>query len=237
MLLIVIPARLQSTRLPRKPLAMIGDYPLLWWTWQKARKSRLASRVVIATDSLEIQNTMQAYGAECFMTSEDCQSGSDRAFEVAKLIPEAEIIVNLQGDEPLMEIEMLDGTIQTLLDNSNCQIATAVAKFSSHEEWQNPNQVKAVFNRDNRAIYFSRAPLADGWLHLGLYVYKRPALEKFCTLPPSPLELAERLEQLRAIEAEIPIYVYKSNLLSAEHFGVDTPSELERASKILLNLD
>lgn len=235
MILIAIPARLKSTRLENKPLAPIGDYPMLWWTWQRAKQSKLAKRVIIATDSQEIVDVMTSYGAECIMTPESCSSGSDRIYQACKDIQEAEIIVNLQGDEPLMSIEVLDGTIQTLLDNEQCQIATAVAPFQNEEDWQNPNNVKAVFNSEKRAIYFSRAPLAGGYLHIGLYVYKTNALAKFCELPPSGLEQKERLEQLRAIEANMPLYVYEAKNINKEHFGVDTEQDLERARKILLS--
>ncbi len=231
---IVIPARLQSTRLPQKPLALIGEHPLIWWTWQRAKRSKLANRVIIATDSEEILQVMSNYGAECVLTSENCASGSDRIFEVVAGMPDSEIVVNLQGDEPLMEESVLDGTIQILLNNSIAQIATAVCPFDNEADWLNPNQVKAVFNEAGRALYFSRAPLANGHLHIGLYVYRISALRKFCSLDPSPLEKAEKLEQLRAIENDITIFVYRSKELNREHFGVDTPEDLERARKILL---
>lgn len=233
MILIVIPARLKSTRLPNKPLINIQNRPLLWWTWQKAKKSKLANRVIIATDSSEIYNTMHNLGAECCLTSENCASGSDRVFEIAQKIPEAQIIVNLQGDEPLMPLQILDGTIKTLLDKNNCQISTAVTPFKHEADFLNPNQVKAVFNEQNLALYFSRAPLASAWLHLGLYVFRREALFNFCQMPPSKLELAEKLEQLRALENNMSICIYKSELVE-EHFGIDTPEDLERAKKIFL---
>jgi 3-deoxy-D-manno-octulosonate cytidylyltransferase len=233
MILIVIPARLKSIRLPNKPLTMIGDYPLLWWTWKKAKESKLADRVVIATDSSEIQSVMQNYGAECWMTSESCQSGSDRVYEIATKIPQAQIIVNLQGDEPLMELAMLDGTIKVLLENPQFLLATAVCPFINQEDWQNSNHVKAVFNEAGQALYFSRAPLAGAWLHLGLYVFTKAALEQFCSLPIAHLEQQESLEQLRAIEALMPIGVYKAASTTKEHFGVDTPEDLERVRKII----
>lgn len=232
---IAIPARLKSTRLENKPLAMIGEHPMLWWTWQKAQKSKLASKIIIATDSEEIYKVMTSYGAKCIMTPEDCQSGSDRIYQATKDLNDSEIIVNLQGDEPLMNIEVLDGTINTLIQNPDCDIATAVCPFKKDEDWQNPNNVKAVFNEDCKAIYFSRAPLKNGYLHLGLYVYKKSSLEKFCILPSSPLEKAEKLEQLRAIENNMKIYVYKINKFNEEHFGIDTKEDLERAKEIILN--
>ncbi|MDX1920764.1 MAG: 3-deoxy-manno-octulosonate cytidylyltransferase [Candidatus Caenarcaniphilales bacterium] len=234
MILIAIPARLQSTRLEKKLLSPIGDYPLLWWTWQKAKQSKLAQKIIIATDSQEIFDVMTSFGADCVMTPADCSSGSDRIFQATKDLQEAKVIVNLQGDEPLMKVEILEGTIQTLLNNPDCDIATAVAPFNNLEDWQNPNNVKAVFNEHKRALYFSRAPLANGHLHIGLYVFRKESLGKFCSFPNSSLEKAERLEQLRALENNLKIYVYKSNELGEDHFGIDTPDDLERAKKILL---
>lgn len=250
MITIVIPARLESTRLERKALAQIGDYPMLWWTWQKAKQSKYAQKIVIATDSKEIFDTMTGYGAECIMTSSDCQSGSDRVFQAIQQIPSAEIIVNLQGDEPLMQLEMLDGTIQTFIEKQipsrflgmssdlgqyKGLIATAVTPFHSPADYENPNNVKCVFNAEGKALYFSRATLADPWLHLGLYVFQRQALESFCSAQPSLLEKAEKLEQLRAFELDIPIFVYKAESVNKDHFGVDTVEDLERARKILLS--
>jgi 3-deoxy-manno-octulosonate cytidylyltransferase (CMP-KDO synthetase) len=238
---IVIPARLESTRLERKALAQIGDYPMLWWTWQNAKQSKYAKKVVIATDSKEILDSMTGYGAECIMTPTDCQSGSDRVFQAIKQIPESEIIVNLQGDEPLMKLEMLDGTIQTFIEkykgnnlNTIGGITTAVTPFHSPSDYENPNNVKCVFNGEGKALYFSRATLAEAWLHLGLYVFQRQALESFCSAQPSLLEKAEKLEQLRAFELDIPIFVYKAESVNKDHFGVDTAEDLERAKRILL---
>lgn len=234
MILIAIPARLKSTRLEKKLLAKIGNYPLIWWTWQKAQQSKLAKQIIIATDSQEIFETMEALGAKCILTSEDCLSGSDRIFQASRDFKDVSVIVNLQGDEPLMKAEILDGTIQTLLDNPDCDIATAIAPFKTQEDWQNTNNVKAVFNHKNKALYFSRAPLADAWLHIGIYAYRKDSLQRFCSLPISPLEQAERLEQLRAIENELKIYVYKAKELDEEHFGIDTQEDLIRARQILL---
>jgi len=233
MILIAIPARLKSTRLEKKALAPIGKYPMLWWTWQKAKLSQLAQRVIIATDSQEIFNLMSSYGAECIMTSEDCQSGSDRIYEACQFIPEAEIIVNLQGDEPLMKPEVLDGCINTLLQNNDCQIATVACPFLEEEDFKNPNNVKVVFNSSGRALYFSRAPMAGAYLHIGLYAYKKNSLEAFCKMEVSRLEKMEKLEQLRALEAGFSIYIHQINLSTEKHFGVDTQADLELARKIL----
>ena len=231
MILIVIPARLESTRLPHKALAEIEGKPMLWWTWQKALGSKLADRVVIATDSKRIQEIMQAFGADCLLTSNDCQSGSDRVYEISQQIPEAQILVNLQGDEPLMESNILDGTIQTLLDQKNFAITTAAIPFTSSQN--EPHQVKVVCNQAGRALYFSRAPLAGAYLHLGLYAFRKETLAQFCSIKSSKLEYQERLEQLRAYEEDLPIGLFLADSSAGKHFGVDTFQDLEKARTII----
>lgn len=244
MALIVIPARLQSSRLEKKMLALIEGFPLLWWTWQRALQSKLASDVFIATDSQEIFDFMTKLEAKCIMTSESCQSGSDRINEAVNHISshsqefgsniDDSVIVNLQGDEPLMSLEILDGTITLLQQNPHCDIATAAVRFDDKQDFESPNFVKVVFNQQKRALYFSRACLAESWLHIGLYAYRKQALQKFCSSQPSSLEKAERLEQLRALENDQSIYVYQSSNRSSEHFGVDTEEDLNRLRKIIL---
>jgi 3-deoxy-manno-octulosonate cytidylyltransferase (CMP-KDO synthetase) len=234
MIYIVIPARLNSTRLPEKPLAKIGEYPMIWWTWKIAVQSKLANRVIIATDDDRIREVMEEYGAEVVMTDSNCQSGSDRVYQAAKGFSDANIIVNLQGDEPLMMPEIIDGCIQMLLENPEFQISTAVVPYPEGHDLADPNKVKAVFNDKGRAIYFSRAALANSKLHLGIYAYRKEALEKFCSMPPSRLELAERLEQLRLVEAFLPIGVFEAEGRDkSQHFGVDTLQDLELAKSIL----
>lgn len=224
---IVIPARLGSTRLPRKPLQKLGEYPLLWWTWQKALQSKVADKVIIATDSEEIYQIMSDYGAICQMTSESCESGTDRVFEVSQAYPEIEVIVNLQGDEPLMPIEVVDRTVD-FFQQSDCHIATTAIPFRSEEDRKSPNHVKVVMNSQGRALYFSRANMANAYLHLGLYVYGKEALKTFCELDITPLERAERLEQLRALENGMNVYVFQDEGLSI-HFGIDTEDDLKKA--------
>ncbi len=236
MILIVIPARLGSTRLQRKALANIQNKPMIQWTYEKAQKSKFANEIIVATDSEEIKEVVENFGGKCIMTSENCQSGTERAFEVSQKFPEAEIIVNLQGDEPMMPIEILDGTIQEFinLDSKIRQIGTAVVPFQKEEDRLIPSFVKAVFNKSNKALYFSRANLANAMLHVGLYVYTKQALKEFCSLEQSPLEKAEKLEQLRAIENNINIHVYKSNY-SKPHFGIDTAEDLAKANELISN--
>ncbi|MDX1918258.1 MAG: 3-deoxy-manno-octulosonate cytidylyltransferase [Candidatus Caenarcaniphilales bacterium] len=234
MILTVIPARISSTRLPSKPLALIGNHPMLWWTWQVASASLLADKVVIATDDAEIREVMETYGAEVVMTSPDCQSGSDRVYNAAKAYPSARIIINLQGDEPLMPVSILDGTIETLLNHPEADLATPGIPFEEQADYLKESHVKVVSNQKGEALYFSRAPIAGALLHLGLYVYRKEALIRFCELPPSPLEKAERLEQMRALEDRMRIILYRTEYQDHPIFGIDTPEDLERARSLLI---
>ncbi len=233
MILIVIPARLESTRLPRKPLALIGNYPLIWWSWEKAKKSLLADQVVVATDSEQISEAMEAYGVSSVLTSSSCQSGSDRVWEAAQMFPEADIIINLQGDEPLMPVDIIDGVINLLLERPEVEMASACVEFLHPQDLNSPNCVKTIFTSDHKALYFSRSAMAGSSLHLGIYGFRRSALEKFCALAPSRLEKEERLEQLRALENGMSIYLHTAQT-SQEIFGVDTEADLLKATKILL---
>jgi len=236
MKLLVIPARLDSTRLPRKLLAPLGDKPLLWWTWQKALQCKSVDKVVIATDSIEILEVMEGFGAECLMTSAEHTSGSERVYEAAMNFPEADIIINLQGDEPFMSLDILSNTIDLLVSRQTSKqlslISTASTIFSSDEDYKDTSCVKVVCNGKKQALYFSRGELAGANLHLGLYIFSQAALKEFCDLPRSELEVAERLEQLRAIENNIPVYVYHS-ANTVKGFGVDTLEDLARANQLL----
>ena len=233
MILIVIPARKGSQRLPAKPLLEIHGRPLIWWTVQIAKQSKLANKIVVATDDKEIFDIVKAFGEEAIMTSSECQSGTDRISEAAKNFPEASVIVNLQGDEPLLPTGIVDETIKKFLSIKNCQIATPCVPFNDPSDKLAESKVKVVFNHEGKALYFSRGNLANSCLHLGLYVYSREALAKFCSLEPSPLEKAERLEQLRALENNIDIYVYEGPQSKGKHFGIDTPEDLELAKELL----
>lgn len=244
MITIVIPARLGSTRLPNKPLQDIHGKPMIWWTWQKAIKTQIPNNtveVIIATDNTEIKNIMESYGANCVMTSESCQSGTDRVYEIAKdsKYSQDDIFVNFQGDEPMMPLDLVEGAINLYLENKSnnirTDITTATSNFARPEDFHNINQVKAVCNKKNQAIYFSRAELAGGQLHLGIYVYNKKTLEEFTSLEQGKLEVLERLEQLRAFENNMPIYIYHQDFENSEHFGIDTPDDLARAKELLKN--
>ncbi len=237
--LIVIPARMQATRLPGKPLADIGGAPMIVQVWRRAVESG-AGRVLVAADTEEIVETVRKAGGEAVTTDPDHPSGSDRVFEaVTKVDPERrhEIIVNLQGDLPTLEPRLVVECLAPL-ERDEVQIATLAAEIRDVEERSNPNVVKVVGSEVApavlRALYFTRAtaPWGDGPLyhHIGLYAYRRQALERFVGLPPSRLERRERLEQLRALEDNMRIDV---RLVDTVPLGVDTPADLERARRLL----
>lgn len=232
----VIPARLGSTRLPRKVLRLIAGRPMIEWVWQAAVASGCIDRVVIATDSTEVAELCAARRIEAILTSPECASGSDRVYEVSRQI-DAEIYVNIQGDEPLLTPAHL-APMLALFDRPEVEAAT-VSVPCSPADIANPNAVKVVTAADGRALYFSRATIpydrdAMGFTgyrkHLGLYAYRKTALERFAALPPSPLEQIERLEQLRLLENGIPLYVASA---AEDTVGVDTEDDLRRVEAIL----
>lgn len=237
--LIVIPARMQATRLPGKPLADIGGVPMIVHVWRRAVAAN-AGDVIVATDSGEIADAIRRAGGDAVMTRADHVSGSDRVFEaVTARDPSrrASTIVNLQGDLPTLDPALVTACVAPLA-NGGTEIATLAAEIREADERTNPNVVKVVGTplSENRlrALYFTRAtaPSGDGSLyhHIGIYAYRREALERFVTMPPSPLEMREKLEQLRALEAGMRIDVA---IVDTIPLGVDTPADLERARAIL----
>ena len=232
----VIPARLGSTRLPRKVLLDVAGRPMIEWVWRAAVASGQMDEVVVATDSAEVMEACAERGIAARMTSAECASGSDRVCEVARLV-EADIYVNIQGDEPLLT----PGHFRPLLDlfaRDEVRVGT-VAVPCPAEDVGNPNAVKVVTALDGRALYFSRATIPfdrDGTgfagyrKHLGIYAYRRAALERFAALTPSPLEKLEKLEQLRLLENGMTLYVAAA---PADTIGVDTEEDLARAEKLL----
>jgi 3-deoxy-manno-octulosonate cytidylyltransferase (CMP-KDO synthetase) len=238
--LIVIPARMQSTRLPGKPLADINGTPMIVHVWQRAMAAE-TGRVVVATDAQEIVAAVRAAGGEAVLTRGDHTSGSDRVFEaVSHVDPEGdfEIVLNLQGDLPTLEARLVQDCLAPLLDKGPC-IATLAAEIKDAAERTNPNVVKVVGTPTEvagrlRALYFTRAtaPYGEGPLyhHIGIYAYRRSALERFVSLRPSALEMREHLEQLRALEGGMRIDV---TLVDTVPLGVDTAADLERARQML----
>ena len=238
--LILIPARLASTRLPGKPLAEIGGIPMICQVVNRAREAEIGE-IIVATDSVEIQEAVEANGAKAIMTGENHQSGSDRIWEAVEIAdPNANVdtIINLQGDLPTISRDLIRKSILPL-ESKGVDIATLGVEISDPSEKTNPNVVKIVgtpINDDRlRALYFTRAtaPHGDGPLyhHIGLYAYRRSSLEKFVSLPPSTLEKRERLEQLRALENGMRIDV---QLVDEVPHGVDTPEDLEAARQYFL---
>ena len=237
--LLIIPARMASTRLPGKPLAMIGNEPMIVHVARRAAAADVG-RVAVATDSPEIRDAVGAAGFAAVMTRADHQSGSDRIHEaMLALDPDgrARFVVNVQGDIPAIEPETIRRSVLPLAD-PGVDIATIAVEIADEAEKVNPNIVKVVGSPTGpgllRALYFTRAtaPFGEGPLyhHIGLYAYRRAALERFVALPPSPLEKRESLEQLRALEAGMRIDVA---IVDSVPLGVDTPADLERARAIL----
>jgi 3-deoxy-manno-octulosonate cytidylyltransferase (CMP-KDO synthetase) len=236
---VLIPARLSSTRLPRKPLADIHGWPMIVHVWRRAVEANVGE-VVVAADDLSIVQVVEAAGGRAVLTRPDHASGSDRIAEaLARLDPERryDVVVNVQGDLPTIEPEAVRAAAALLAD-AQVDIATLATPIRRAEERDDPNVVKAVgaalSERRLRALYFTRAtaPWGPGELlhHIGLYAYRREALERFVALPPSPLELRERLEQLRALEAGMRIDIA---LVDVAPLGVDTAEDLERARERL----
>ena len=233
----VIPARLASTRLARKALRLLAGRPMVEWVWRAAEASGLMDPLLVATDSDEIADACSQRGIPSVMTSPDCASGSDRVREVAALI-DADIYVCIQGDEPTLTPDFFPPLL-ALFDRPEVQVATLAVRCPP-EDVDNPNAVKVVTAADDRALYFSRATIpfdrdAAGFAgyrkHLGIYAYRKAALEKFAAMPPGWLESVEKLEQLRLLENGIDIYVAPA---PADTIGVDTEDDLARAEAVLL---
>ncbi len=239
---IVIPARFAASRLPGKPLLAIGGRPLVQWVWQCAKASGAAS-VIVATDDVRIFDAATRFGADCLMTSTRHASGTDRIAEVARArgFASGDIVVNLQGDEPLMPAAVIGEVAEALHARPEIDIASAVAPILSLAEFLDTSCVKALRARDGHALYFSRAPVpwprdsvtagqptqfAGAWRHIGIYAYRVRSLLQFASWPPTPLEEAERLEQLRALENGMRIHLV--TFPKAPPAGVDTPEDLER---------
>jgi 3-deoxy-manno-octulosonate cytidylyltransferase (CMP-KDO synthetase) len=235
----VIPARMEATRLPGKPLRMIAGHPMLAWVYHRARQSKSFDRLIVATDSEEIRTFCTAQKIPVTTTSRDHRTGTDRIIEVMGREP-ADIYVNVQGDEPLVTGGHIDLMLQPFAEPSEVSVATLKVAMSARDAGD-PNVVKVVTDLHGIALYFSRAPIPfdrDGsgsvqhYKHLGLYAYTRAALQQFNSLAPSPLEIAERLEQLRFLENGIRIAVVETK---ENTIGVDTEADLKKAEEILIH--
>jgi 3-deoxy-manno-octulosonate cytidylyltransferase (CMP-KDO synthetase) len=231
----IIPARYESTRLPGKPLADLDGQPMIQRVYERAARASGVERVLVATDDARIRDAVQRFGGDVVMTGREHRTGTDRVAEVARGL-DAEVIVNVQGDLPLLDPSMLGAAVAPLLADGGLPMATISTPIRSREEFTNPNVVKVVTDRDGYALFFSRSPLPHhrdgapsgvlGHKHIGLNVYRRDFLLSFAQLAPTPLEQAEQLEQLRALEWGFRIRVTEVEAASIE---VDTPRDLERA--------
>jgi len=234
----VIPVRWASTRLPGKPLADIGGLPMIVRVWRQAKQSRL-TEVVVAADDQRIVEACRAHECPAGLTSPAHQSGTDRVAEAARSL-EADIVVNIQGDEPLLDPAVIDLVVSVFDDDPAADIVTAMRRIDDPADLANPNIVKVAAAADGRALYFSRAPIPYArsgkttepihFRHVGIYAFRRASLFRFSELAPSPLELAESLEQLRALEHGMRVLVRET---AYESIGVDTPDDLERVRMIV----
>jgi 3-deoxy-manno-octulosonate cytidylyltransferase (CMP-KDO synthetase) len=235
-ILIIIPARLASTRLPNKPLADICGKSMIRRVYEQALKANLGE-VVIACDGEEIAAEAKKIGAKFVITNPDLPSGTDRIYEAFKKIGgDFSVIVNLQGDLPNIDPNVIRAAAETALNN-DCDIATVASKIKNFDEITNPNVVKIAIANSGRALYFSRCPIPhskkdfdDYFHHIGIYAYKKSALEKFVKLPQSNLEKRESLEQLRALENDMKIFV---SIVDAHPLSVDTKEDLENITNII----
>jgi 3-deoxy-manno-octulosonate cytidylyltransferase (CMP-KDO synthetase) len=234
----VIPARFASTRLPGKPLLSDTGRPLIQHVVEAARRARSLDRILVATDDRRIAEAVTRFGGEALMTRADHATGTDRVAEVAARLDGARIIVNLQGDEPEVSGESLDRVVEVLRNDPEAPMATLATPIRDEATYRDPACVKVVCSARGRALYFSRSPIPchrDGLpspppppiahLHLGLYAYRREFLLSIAALPPSPLERAEKLEQLRVLDAGYPIAV---GIVDEASVGIDTPEDYRR---------
>jgi 3-deoxy-manno-octulosonate cytidylyltransferase (CMP-KDO synthetase) len=240
---LVIPARWGSTRFPGKPLHLLAGKVLLQHVWERSRLARNIARILIATDDTRILEAARNFGAEAIMTSSEHPSGTDRIAEASARLRGISHVINVQGDEPLIDPLLIETLANALRCDPNIAMITAATPFENPQEADNPNAVKVVLNRSGDALYFSRsripmnrdsnddsgavAPL----LHLGIYGYRRDILRRLVSLAPTPLETCEKLEQLRALEHGIPIRVIQT---SHRGTGVDTPQDARRVEGLLL---
>jgi 3-deoxy-manno-octulosonate cytidylyltransferase (CMP-KDO synthetase) len=242
--IVVIPARYESTRFPGKPLALIAGRPMIEHVYRRAMEARDVSRVLVATDDDRIARAVMDFGGEAVMTRRSHASGTDRLAEVAPGL-DCDVIVNLQGDEPLVSAAMIDQVVAPFRRDATLLMTSLRSPIATRAELDDPNVVKVVVDLDDFAMYFSRAPIPferDGavgigepvqaWRHIGLYAYRRDFLPRFAALPPTRLEKLERLEQLRALEhgirIKVPVTIYDA-------IGVDTPADLARVEAMVVS--
>lgn len=243
----IIPARFGSTRLPGKPLLMIAGKPMIQHVVERASQAKLVERVIVATDDQRIVDAVHGFGGEAVMTSPDCRSGTDRIAEVVRSLSGVDIVVNVQGDEPLIPPSMIDAAIQPLWDDPLILVGTLVRRIADIAELDDPAVPKVVLDRNNRCLFFTRSAVPydrdfpyEAWLehhtyyrHIGIYVFRRSFLLRYASLDQTPLERAEQLEQLRILEHG---YTINAAITEEESLAVDTPADLERVRHIMESL-
>lgn len=228
----IIPARYGARRFPGKPLAKILGKPMLQWVYERSSSSNSLKKVIIATDDERILNVARSFGAETILTSSRHLSGTDRAAEIARKL-NVPLIINIQGDEPLIRAEMITALVSALQDDTSA-MATLAVKSLDRRLLKDENTVKVVFDRKGHALYFSRSAIPNNsdqfWIHIGIYGYQRDFLLKFSKLKPTSLENIEKLEQLRALE-----YGYKIKIIESVHptLSVDVPEDISKIENIL----
>jgi len=234
----IIPARYWSTRFRGKPLALIRGKPMIQWVYEKARACRVIDRTIVATDEPDIAQVVERFGGEAALTAATHATGTERVAAVARQL-DADVVVNLQGDEPLVPPEAIEAAVSCLLQDERVGLSTLKTRLRDDSEINDPNIVKVVTDRAGLALYFSRSPIpwapagsACGLLyrHIGLYVYQRNFLLQLAGMPPSPLEQAESLEQLRALENGYPIKVAETDYYP---IGVDVPGDIDKIERFL----
>jgi len=239
---VVIPARLSSTRLPRKVLADLGGHPLIWHVWQRVKQAKNIDQIYIATDSDEVAEVAKGFGAQVLMTSPNCQSGTERLASVMDQL-DGDLMLNVQGDEPLVDPGMLDAMVERW-QAQPCDLITPVYRITELADMLSPNIVKVARAASGQALYFSRSPIpylrdmpqeqwlqkASFWGHIGVYGYRRDVLAKYYELPVSLLEQSEKLEQLRFLDAG---YIFQTVETGYHPVAVDVASDLDRVKKLL----
>lgn len=237
---VVIPSRYASTRLPGKPLVTLGGKPMVQHVYERAKRAQTVHKVLVATDDQRILDAVARFGGEARMTRSDHRTGTERIAEVAAQ-EQADIFVNLQGDEPLIDPVSIDIAVGALLEDSEVQVSTVATAIRHAGDIMDPNVVKTVLDFDDNALYFSRAPIpwvrdtqqkihVKYWKHLGLYAFRREALLEYATLPQGELERIEQLEQLRWLENAWKIRVAE---VAQDAMSVDVPEDVARAEKLL----
>ena len=233
----VIPARYGSTRLPAKALAMIHGKPMIQHVYERCLKAKLLSEVLVATDDKRIFDAVINFGGNVVMTSKTHKSGTDRIGEAIKNI-KCDVVVNIQGDEPMIAPDNIDKAIKPLIQDKSINVATLCISISDKKEISNPNVVKVVLDSNSNALYFSRSVIpfnrdttkSEYFKHIGLYVYRKDYLMKLIKMKPSRLELTEKLEQLRVLESGQKIKVIETEI---ESYSVDTPADLRKIRKLI----